>query len=1331
MDFLGSAQKAMVIGIMSLRDNLVLRLVRLLHGPQGGPAEVLPADRNPADEYITGILAPRPDPNAAAAGPVHDIDGDADTIEGDVDSDEDEDDPAVIAAGSAFSPALDPRSLPRSIGLTFVVEADEPQINICATYARYFRMEDDRWQRQPHCFVSGNKAVVDGAVFSGPANTEIRIRRTAIPGRSTAHRISVFLINAASPQDDPERPPSPESLIFQPQIRVVLGGKCRPDSLLRKRVPSLKHCLEPGMLEEESLDLLYRDRPILARGHMCAAVWREIDPENSSPDSKASPFKWIDENVVPVTDRATFQSADIRTEILPLYSVCAPVTDWNPTYGAAPELDPEKISELWDGSALRSALSPLPDAYNRWIQRQRTAAADLDSMQHVAQRHLDLCDVAKDRLLAAINLLSDERNLDIRLAFCFANKTIALQANWKAQKIQWYPFQLAFILLCIPGIAVPHHSDRGICDLLWFATGVGKTEAYLGLSAFTLALRRLRAERDNQGFRGDTGVGVISRYTLRLLTIQQFRRALGMITAAEFLRVQSVEGGAIGWRPRQCSIADSYLWGTARFSAGLWVGGGVTPNRLENVGWPEQIYGALEILQSNQIGTGVGEPAQILQCPCCGTHLAISQPRREERPAFPPGHVDRLHFVFYCETKIPTLAPAILSSPRLQITTATISALPAPNYHILSIDFVALNDGVSARDIDDWWATTVTPVLGRWATLQSTRASRPGYFFRTYLTQQRKEKRSNFEIYCPAPKCGLAGLVWKEKAPVPIQARAAGQPDWQEVIRPFQSSSDPNTGTRSPIPALTVDDQIYRHPPSLVVATVDKFARLAYEPRASSIFGHVTHYHGRQGYYRAGALSHLNPGDDHPPVPALTREVNKLPPPDLILQDELHLIDGPLGSMVGIYETAIDALAEKRTDDAVVSLKYITSTATARLAGEQVKALFARSLAQFPPPGLTADDNFFSLTSERHPMESLAPGRLYLGVCAPGKGAQTPIVRIWSTLLQGVYEEQQNGRPAGELDGYWTLVGYFNAIRELAGATGLLRQDIVQRLSHIAMGNAARPVAESIELSSRADALQLPALLSRLDTAFPSDALDVAFVTSMFGTGVDVSRLALMCVHGQPKTSSSYIQATGRVGRREGGLVVTFLRASRPRDLDHYEFFAGYHRQLYRAVEPVTVAPFSPRARERALGPLCVVMLRQAAEILGYPVHAEWRREQRITGGLLTGSWRMATARMTPEVVALAKLFEIRAQQQPDGRRPNASTTADEVKSELDVWNNLARRSNIANNALLYNEYSMTADPSHPVVLGDAQHQRRQLEVAYEDAPQSLRDVEPTTGFKV
>jgi hypothetical protein len=912
-------------------------------------------------------------------------------------------------------------------------------------------------------------------------------------------------------------------------------------------------------------------------------------------------------------------------------------------------------------------------------------------------------------------------------------------------------------------MADPSHPDRTICDLLWFPTGGGKTEAYLGLAAFTLALRRILARRSNSSERGG-GVSVLSRYTLRLLTIQQFRRALGIVTACEFLRVANLDrkvDGPIGWRPAKSSDKTDFLWGAIRFSAGMWVGGNVTPNNLKSFEFKisdqmRYVAGAIDILQgvtshgydgpdpilqniwrNKRRVEATGDPAQVLTCPACHTMLAV--------PAAGLGSGQHtLHFVFSAPLNSDRVNMAALSIGSIQVEDVQpIAHHVASNTHTISITFtVQDNQSIDTRAIDYWWFDVVRHAISTVSQsdtprLLAVRPSRPGYFLCSFQNQRRNSINNNFEIYCPNPLCELNQNAWAEQIPT-RRAISRGSSNrsgmvwqWREVL-PFVQRGRVDQAERIPIPACTVDDQVYQQCPSLVIATVDKFARLAFEPKASSLFGNITHYHAHWGYYREGCPA--GPNDTrkdvvwHPPVENLSVPVSPFLPPDLVIQDELHLLEGPLGSMVGMYETAIDALSERNIQGGSVRPKYVASSATVRQAEDQVQALFSRSLAPFPPSAIRVDDRFFARTHESHPLECINAGRLYVGVSGPGKGAQTPIVRIWSALLQTASERRLAG-PDDRLDGFWTLVGYFNALRELAGALALYRQDIPERL--LSWSGPRTLHYQPMELSSRASSLNLPSMLEKLGVSWSEDAV---LATSMFGTGVDVDRLGLMVVHGQPKTTSSYIQATGRVGRSGGGLVVTFFRVSRPRDLDHYEFFTGYHRTLYRAVEPVTVAPFAPRARERCLGPLAVALLRQARIINGQQVEHPWRMEQRVEGGFYSEAVTMADFRHSAEVNALPPLFEMRAREQPEGRRPLEQTVEIEAASELDRWASIAhdilRIGGWVNDRLVYAESAMVREPGRGVILGDAQHQLRQFPVAFENAPTSLREVEETTQFK-
>lgn len=1356
------------------REFMVIELVKEVLGPRNGPHELLPLNQDPRDEYITGVLVPENTGKSA-----EDIEAQVDEIIEENYSEEDEGTNGSIVVPGEFSPALDPKSLPRSIGLSFVVEAEtgSPEIEVCASWARYYPQEQQGWQRQPSTFLTGTVRIdMDRRWEAAPGvSLQMRVLNLAADG----WKVSLFLINTT--EFNGEGRPSTEQHIFQPQIRV----HCRAGT---HSVPVWTADIDRGQAgfagsmasEDASLSLLYRERAALARGHLCGAIWRDIDPERLYVHHQlpaAAPFFWTDSAEVSIEEGAKFSPSDLRTEMVPCFPIEAPQMNWDLRYTPSPVLNPEELAETWEPTQIKVALQPLVNGYNAWIEDQLTIAANLPPEQRaVADEHLQECMQVSERIQHAIDLIAIDE--DVRLAFCFANKAIALQSQWKNRALIWRPFQLAFILLNVPAVSDPLHEDRRICDLLWFPTGGGKTEAYLGLASFTLALRRRRAlqVRNPDANNTGAGVGVLSRYTLRLLTIQQFRRALGVITACDVLRVRGLDspGTPVGWRPGGCGNATSFLWGGSRFSIGLWVGGGVTPNNTHSIGpvpTPRFKFftGGLDILRGvSEHGydgpdqrlrdrlRGVeivadGEPAQVLNCPCCDTTLAVPN------EGFGAGQQHTIHFVFRCTAGVSAL-PLVKFQPathHLVIDAAILTNHPASDFYTLSLTFtLPVGERLIARSLDIWWYDLIAPALGSDVELVSARPSRPGYFILNYTNNLNNAAQCDFDIYCPNPDCELNQKAWAEQIPVRRDDRAAGGSTgfpptvrtnelpvqnnlhWQAVPSYFSFDGRQNRiSGRVPIPAMTVDDQIYHRCPSIVIATVDKFARLAFEPKAASLFGNVDHYHSRWGYYRQG--SPPNAGNSlpanyspHPPVAKLRTPVLPFPAPDLILQDELHLIEGPLGSMFGIYETAIHELCRRGSTVHSIIPKYVASTATVRQAQPQVQALFNRRLMQFPPPAISVSDRFFARDEEIHPLECTRPGRLYVAICAPGKGAPTPRVRIWSVLLQSAYEMWQRNPGSSTVDSFYTLVGYFNAVRELAGTVSLYRQDIPERMS-FRWGSGARQLEADrpLELSGRVESLDLPALLKSLEDVAP-DAKDAVFATSMFGTGVDVDRLSLMVVHGQPKTTASYIQATGRVGRRGGGLVVTFFQASRPRDLDHYEFFTGYHRALYRHVEPVAVAPFSPRARERALGPLSVAMLRQANKLSNQPVDPEWQIQQRLSQNTIyCEARRMRNHRRDPEVNAIPPLFEARAIQQPEGRRPQPNITAQEAASELDRWTHLAAL-HPDTDQFVYAEPAVIRSPQRHVVLGDAHHRTMGLGEAYENAPQSLREVEETTGFK-
>ena len=402
---------------------------------------------------------------------------------------------------------------------------------------------------------------------------------------------------------------------------------------------------------------------------------------------------------------------------------------------------------------------------------------------------------------------------------------------------------------------------------------------------------------------------------------------------------------------------------------------------------------------------------------------------------------------------------------------------------------------------------------------------------------------------------------------------------------------------RIAIPVYLVDEEIYAKCPTIILSTVDKFANLPWEVRTNTLFGRVDRKCSRDGYVAIG--------EDHPQrhnrtdsleASTLT-QVKQFLPPELIIQDELHLITGPLGTVYGAYETIIEDMC---TYDGIKP-KYVVSTATIKNAEAQAKCLYARQhTTQFPPSGFEIGDSFFI---REIPVEK-DPFRKYVGICAPGQSVKTALLRVYSIILQAAHNYSCQDEFKDVIDPYYTLVGYFNSIRELGGAVRLLQDDIPKRIKRIIKKynfNSYRNLFHNVEITSRMASYKIPEKLNQLEINYQSrDCLDTAIATNMIAVGMDVDRLGLMVVTGQPKQNSEYIQATSRIGRAFPGLVVTLYNAYRPRDLSHYENFTGYHSQLYRFVEGTTATPFSARARDRVMHALIISAIR-----LNYPEMAE------------------------------------------------------------------------------------------------------------------------------
>lgn len=1301
-----------------MREFLVSELYRELLGPRNGPHEKI--NRNPLAEYIAGVL--EPEKQTMDVSPENEMQILLQESSTTAQIPEDDDVFEEITSLHPDRLLLNPLSRPNSFGISFCIQGEDPKIKICVSWARYF-FEDGGWKRNPRIGIIGEVPIADirgiRRIYLDSSGTEsaefaaeiciyiyVKHRGNDIYYVRIHMRNFLRLPDYTGSKEDWEKKKT-EYYIFQPQIRVnCVSG--RITGIREKELSGAE------MGEDREMELIYRKKPILARGYMCAAYWKEIDPEipDCPVEMRFPPFHWVDGELDAGIARE-FTCPDVRSEFLPVFAVGVPEYGWSPEFGEEPELRAEILAESWDPGDLYRKLAPLVDGYEKWINRMEDvirsiySGGDLDTALGIAIK----CRTVLGRMRRSLEILRTDP--DARLAFCFANRVMDLQSRWAGRRegLRWRPFQLGFILLVIESIYDRESNTRDICDILVVPTGAGKTEAYLAIAAFAIALRRRKSLR--QGSAG-TGVCVIMRYTLRLLTVQQFRRALRMILACEYLRVANLgSGGPVGWRPSGCDIGEDFIWGTARFSLGLWVGGGVTPNRLGDYGRADHggrpIPGALSILQGNAGNREWGEPAQIMECPVCGSVLAIPD------SGLPVDRDYHLHLII----RVGDAGPEKIEKRIINTIKTLQQQYPVIGHELrfhgngfatLSL-LIRPQSEILPEQIDEMWRE-IERNTGNVA-LRSARASRPGYFLLYCKTRRNTDRPYDFIISCPNPGCPLnREVLWAEgklsgKNELEIRGRKIRAPDglkFADVPDFMRIGENGSVASRIPIPAQTVDEQIYTEPPTFLVGTVDKIARLAFEPRYSTIFGLADKYSKTGGYFR----TKLEPpskrcGEQSEGVPE-----KHLAPPDLIIQDEIHLIEGPLGSMVGFYEGAIEYLISEHNPG--LRIKYIASSATVRGAKEHIRSIFAREVSVFPPRGIDVDDRFFiRIPGTGRTRDTTLPTRLYMGICSPGLGPHTPLVRIWSRLLQSSYElAKKHGRGA---DPYWTVVGYFNAIRELAGLVSLWRQDIPERLGQISRDPRKISDDSLMELSSRCESTNLPVLLNRLEKEFSGNppvpgTPDAVLATSMFGTGVDVPRLGLMIVHGQPKTTSAYIQATGRVGRKGGGLIVVFYRATRPRDMSHYENFCGYHMCMEKFIEHLTATPFSPGTVERCAGPVAVAILRIS--------------ENEHQKG---GAKMVLRPEIKPEIDRIVKFFERRGQQQPEMRRTPDNLIEGIFNSKIDRWSIFAHKYG----NLIFAEYGMV---TKPVVLGDPEHEYGKLPVVYRNVPQSLRDVEEMTKFE-
>lgn len=825
------------------------------------------------------------------------------------------------------------------------------------------------------------------------------------------------------------------NILFQNELEISTSNK----NLI---TPYVEKHSSIDTTEEKELNLLYRKKRIYAIGHGASVVWKtEID-------------------------NGYEKVCVLKTSIIPNFDL----PQVAPT--AHVELSMFELSDLGNWHDAKKALRCLDQEYSKWInliEKEATDSPELENYREAALNNIKKCRISLNRIQKGIKLLLEaDEDSDLVNCFRWMNRAMIWQQQRSKTKLRkwirtgsgvattyilegidntdqdtfeslkefydrspyngrWRPFQLAFVLMNIESIVNENSEERKIVDLIWFPTGGGKTEAYLGLTAFNIFYRRIQGKPewnwDNYG-----GTTVLMRYTLRLLTTQQYERAASLISACEVIRME-----------KEMELGDKII------SIGLWVGGSSTPNTNENA------RGQYRQLQKDNKAE---YNFVVMKCPCCGAQI---------------GKIEQ---------------------PSTQVKTKGLKREDGRNGRIL--------------------------------------------------------------FQCDNSNCE------------------------------FASDS---------LPLQVVDEYIYENPPTLVLGTVDKFAMISWKKDSGKLFGFRT----------KDSINY------------------RIKPPELIIQDELHLIAGPLGTMVGLFETMIQTLCNNYKISSppfidgnfknFIPPKIVASSATISRAYEQVKSLYGINhedqLNIFPPQGLEFGDTWFSEEKSLKELDGDSqkwPGRRYVGVLTPGyPSAQTTIVRSYAAVLQSVKQLSQK-KEFENIDYYWTLMGYFNSIRELGGASSLVHGDIRERLGQIQNRELVtyeqkRYINRIEELTSRISSSDIPNTLKKLEEPFSSNnkALDICLATNMVATGVDISRLGLMFIHGQPKTTAEYIQASSRVGRKipDGpGIIFTLYSPSKPRDKSQYEQFQGYHSRIYSNVEPTSVTPFSINARERGIHSVLIGLVR-------------------------------------------------------------------------------------------------------------------------------------------
>lgn len=929
--------------------------------------------------------------------------------------------------------------LPSNIGITFAVSEKTKTIKVdfnCGVYENkeinkeiqmahgtkfwfrkslYSEMELDVSKETSHEKIDVNLKTFTDELFNKISLRIDSICRT-VKLEDSNEKVKIITITATNiTREFKER--DDEYLLFQSQLNIENSNLFIPypnASQLNANIPD----------EDKKFDMLYQNEYNYAFGQNCSTTWepnrKEIDKisttfiptyeiKTMTPDIEISTKDGKKEKIE--ISHASIVACKTQRELGDLFEpLIKGYEDWHE------KLKKEKLNSYYDVvfnnnmKDIEKSIKRIRNGINIITNPRNDKAFDSFKLTNLAmlmqmtngkeQREIISDDGEVVFETPYNNIFSD---LDFNTMDSLSNSVLkSMHSSDKESpwiKYKWRGFQIAFILLSIESIVNKESIDRKEVDLIWFPTGGGKTEAYLGVAAFSMLYRRLLNP-------DDTGVDIIMRYTLRLLTADQFQRSTRLISSLDYIRSY-----------------NSKRLGEVPYTIGLWVGQSSTPNKTTGRNSAEERY-------KNYLKNRTPN-FPIDSCPWCGAKMTMEK---------------------------------------------------SGAYH--------------------------------------------GYKFTNKL-----------DLYCPDNQCH------------------------------FHDS----------LPISFVDEELYKERPTFLIGTIDKFVQLTWEPKARTLFG-------------------------------LDENGNRIySPPNIIIQDELHLISGPLGTLTGIYESLIEWLCTDRIDGKKVLPKIICATATIKAYKEQIQSIFGRNKELsnlFPPAGVDINDNYFSkvLTINQNGKEVPAPGRKYVGVYAFTQGKLQTQVQTNSSLISKVSSIPADNN---QRDPFWTILSFYNTINDIGKAKTLTEQDIPNTLKNyydlrgIKNGRMIKQ-SQVKELTSRMPSDEVSSSLKVMAEPYHTKnnkALDIVLASNIIEVGVDIDRLSLMTINGQPKTTAQYIQVSGRIGRKteeRPGLVVTIYNPTSSNDKSHFEHFNEYHQKLYSQVEESSVTPFSRFSIERGIPAILIGFLRQA-----------------------------------------------------------------------------------------------------------------------------------------